>query len=168
VHKATAEGLRRDGRGEKRGGAREGAVKAASILGYLIMVAGLAGLLATNSLFSASPIVIGLQVAAVGLMIWARITFGGRSFHAGAEPTEGEVVTSGPYRFIRHPIYTAVVLFAFAGAGAHLSPVAAGLALLILAGALIRIFLEERLLVARYPAYADYAARTRRMVPFVF
>ena len=143
-------------------------MKAASILGYLLMVAGLAGLLATHSLFSPSPVVIGLQAVAVGLMLWARITFGGRSFHASAEPTEGGVVTGGPYRHIRHPIYTAVVLFTFAGVGAHLSPAAAGLALLVLAGALIRVFLEERLLVARYPEYADYAARTRRMVPFVF
>jgi protein-S-isoprenylcysteine O-methyltransferase Ste14 len=143
-------------------------MKAVSILGYVLMVAGLGGLLATHSLFSASPIVIGLQAVAVALMLWARITFGGRSFHASAEPTEGGVVTSGPYRFIRHPIYTAIVLFTFAGAGAHPSLPVAGLALVILAGALIRVFLEEWLLLARYPEYADYAARTKRMLPYVF
>ncbi len=139
-----------------------------SIAGYLMMVAGLGGLLASRSLFSASPPVIALQAAAVALMAWARLTFGRRSFHASAEPTEGGLVTTGPYRFIRHPIYTAIVLFCFAGALARPTLLSAGLALLILAGGLIRMLLEERLLLARYPEYADYAARTKRMVPYVF
>lgn len=139
-----------------------------SILGYLLMVAGLAGLLATHSLFSSSRVVLGLQAIAVALMLWARITFGRRSFHAAADPTEGGLVTTGPYRFIRHPIYTAVVLFTFAGAFARPSLLATGCACAIFLGALARIVLEERLLIARYPEYAGYAARTRRMLPYVF
>jgi protein-S-isoprenylcysteine O-methyltransferase Ste14 len=143
-------------------------MKLLSVLGYALMVAGLIGLFMTDSLLSRSPVVIAVQALAVVLMAWARVTFGGRSFHAAANPTEGGLVTSGPYRFIRHPIYTAVVVFSFAGAAAHLSLLAGGLALVVLAGALIRMLLEERLLVARYPEYADYAARTKRMVPWVF
>ena len=61
-----------------------------------------------------------------------------------------------------------MVLFAFAGAGAHLSFVAALLAVTVLAGALLRVFTEERFLRVSYPEYAEYAARTRRLVPFVF
>lgn len=143
-------------------------MNAASILGYLLMVAGLGGLLAVHSLLSSSPIVIAVQAVAVALMAWARVTFGGRSFHAAASPTEGGLVTTGPYRFVRHPIYTAVVLFSFAGAFAHLSLLSAGLALLILLGVVVRMLLEERLLLARYPEYADYAARTKRMLPWIF
>jgi protein-S-isoprenylcysteine O-methyltransferase Ste14 len=41
----------------------------------------------------------------------ARVTFGRRSFHAAANPTAGGLVTTGPYRLIRHPIYTAACLF---------------------------------------------------------
>jgi protein-S-isoprenylcysteine O-methyltransferase Ste14 len=101
-------------------------------------------------------------------MIWARITFGFRSFHAAANPTEGGLVTHGPYRFLRHPIYTAIVLFTFAGAFSHPSLAASGLAVVVLAGSLARILPEERLLRARYPEYAAYASRTRRMIPYVF
>jgi hypothetical protein len=39
------------------------------------------------------------------------LTFGARSFHAGANPTDGGVVTAGPYRFFRHPIYAAILYF---------------------------------------------------------
>ena len=91
-------------------------LKTLSVVGFLLMIAGMLGLLATRSLLSPAPVVIAVQLAAVGLMIWARTTFGMRSFHASADPTAGGLVTTGPYRFVRHPIYTAVCLFAFAGA----------------------------------------------------
>lgn len=139
-----------------------------SVLGFLIMVAALLGLLATRSLFSPHPVVIAVQAAAAALMIWARLTFGERSFHASADPTEGGLVTTGPYRFVRHPIYAAVCLFTFSGALAHLSVRSVVLALLGFGGALVRMLAEERLVTARYPEYAEYAARTKRMVPYLF
>jgi protein-S-isoprenylcysteine O-methyltransferase Ste14 len=143
-------------------------LKALSVLGYLAMAGGLVGLLLTRSVLSSSPLVIAQQIAAVVLMVWARITFGRRSFHLAANPTEGGLVTTGPYRFIRHPIYTAVCLFITAGVVAHLSWTAVLLASVAWAGALARIFCEEKFLVEKYPAYRDYAATTRRMLPFVF
>lgn len=143
-------------------------MKALSALGLLLMLVGLFGLFLSHSLFWRSPVVIGLQALAVFLMVWARVTFGVRSFHATANPTEGGLVTTGPYRFVRHPIYTAVVLFAFAGAFAHPSFASAGLAAVVFAGALVRMLLEERMLVSRYPEYAEYASRTKRMLPIVF
>jgi protein-S-isoprenylcysteine O-methyltransferase Ste14 len=136
--------------------------------GFLIMVAGIVGLAMTHALFSPNPIVLGAQVAAAVLMVWARITFGRRSFHANATPTAGGLVTSGPYRLIRHPIYTAVCLFCVAGALAHPSWRAGLFVLLVFAGALARMMAEERLVVIEYPDYADYTRRTHRMVPFVF
>src|SRR5262245_14887881 len=139
-----------------------------SKLGFLVMVAGLAGLAVTHSLFSPGPVVIGVQVAAALLLLWARVTFGRRSFHATASATPGGLVTTGPYRYIRHPIYTAVCLFAAAGALAHPSRAAAFFALLIAAGALVRMLAEERSVVVAYPDYVEYARRTKRMVPYVF
>jgi protein-S-isoprenylcysteine O-methyltransferase Ste14 len=132
------------------------------------MVGGIVGLYRIGALFSPRPGVIAVQAAAAALFLWARWTFGMRSFHPAANPTEGGVVTSGPYRWLRHPIYAAILLFAAAGAAARPSLPAAGFAALLLAGALIRALAEERLLVERYPEYANYALRTRRFVPFVF
>jgi protein-S-isoprenylcysteine O-methyltransferase Ste14 len=142
-------------------------MKLLSILGLLLMVAGLCGLLLTNSLFSLNPVVIAVQAAAVILMVWARITFGMRSFHASANPTEGGLVTTGPYAFIRHPIYTAVCLFIFAGGLAHLSWMNAIFPFITLMGSLIRMLIEERLVVRKYPEYAAYSARTKRMIPYI-
>jgi protein-S-isoprenylcysteine O-methyltransferase Ste14 len=96
-------------------------LKTLSIIGYLGMIGGLLGLVATRAILSVSPLVIATQVASVLLAVWARVTFGRRSFHAAANPTEGGLVTSGPYHFIRHPIYTAICLFAATGVAAHWS-----------------------------------------------
>jgi protein-S-isoprenylcysteine O-methyltransferase Ste14 len=95
------------------------------------------------------------------------VTFGRRSFHAAANPTEGGLVTNGPYRYIRHPIYAAVLYFLWAGVAAHLSVSHAIAALIATAGLAARILAEETLLIGRYPEYAAYARRTRRVVPFI-
>ena len=139
-----------------------------SILAVVVMVAGIWGLYFTRSLFAVSPVVIACQVSGFLLMIWARITFGRRSFHAAANPTAGGLVKTGPYRYLRHPIYTAVLLFAWPPAIHSGLPLALAFAALISAGAIIRMLCEEHLLVQQYPDYGTYARTTKRMVPFVF
>jgi protein-S-isoprenylcysteine O-methyltransferase Ste14 len=132
------------------------------------MLTGLAGLVFSDGLFFRSAAVVVIQLAAVALMVWARLTFGRRSFHPAPDVTGGGLVTTGPYRFIRHPIYTAACVFCWAGVLANITLVTLSAGALLLVGALIRILAEERLLVERYPEYRLYALRTQRMVPFLF
>ena len=143
-------------------------LKTLSFIGYTGMIGGLLGLLAARNLFSSSPLVISVQVLAILLFFWARITFGRRSYHVAADPTEGGLVTGGPYRYIRHPIYAAFCLFTSTGAAAHWSWSAGLCGGLVLVSAVIRIFCEESLVAARYPEYARYAATTWRMIPFIY
>lgn len=142
--------------------------KLLSTLATAAAVAGIAVLILTHNVLGESPVVIGLQVAAALLMIWARITFGMRSFHFAANPTEGGLVTSGPYALMRNPIYSAVLLFVWAGVIEHLSVLSAAMALVITAALLARVFAEERLLRERYPEYEEYARRVKRLLPFVY
>ena len=143
-------------------------MRVVSIAGLWVMAAAVVGLMYSHALLSSSPVVIGVQVVAVGLVLWARITFGGRSFHAAADPTEGGLVTTGPYHFVRHPIYTAACLFCWAGILGNVSLVSVALGGFVVLGAFMRMLTEERLLVERYPAYRQYAQDTKRMVPYVF
>jgi len=139
-----------------------------SVAGFLMMVGGLAALILRQQAFSTAPVAIVMQVCAVALMLWARVTFGGRSFHATASATEGGLVTTGPYRWVRHPIYTAVCLFTLGCVVGHPSLFALGMAALVTAGSLVRMLAEETSLASRYPDYTQYARKTKRMVPFVF
>src|ERR1044071_7450416 len=143
-------------------------LKVISMLGVVVMIGALIGLYKIGVLFTAQPIAIALQLMAIGLMVWARITFGRRSFHAAANPTAGGLVTTGPYRFIRHPIYTAACLFGWASIVVHWSLVSIAFGILLLLGALVRMICEERLVKQKYPEYVEYAKVTKRMVPYLF
>jgi protein-S-isoprenylcysteine O-methyltransferase Ste14 len=143
-------------------------LKVISILGLVVMMGALVALYQIGVLFTAQPIAIAVQLIAVALMVWARVTFGRRSFHAAANPTAGGLVTTGPYRFIRHPIYTAACLFGWGPIVVHWSLESVALGILLLLGALVRLMCEERLVKQKYPEYVDYARVTKRMVPYVF
>ncbi|MCS6770573.1 MAG: isoprenylcysteine carboxylmethyltransferase family protein [Kiritimatiellae bacterium] len=78
------------------------------------------------------------------------------------------LITSGPYRWIRHPMYAALLLLC---AGAWLTdPSWLRLAMIISLGfvLLAKIRIEERSLEARFPAYRDYARCTKRMIPGIW
>jgi protein-S-isoprenylcysteine O-methyltransferase Ste14 len=138
-----------------------------SIVAFALMVAGVAVIVFRNAIFATRPLTIAVQIAAALLMVYARVTFGRRSFHAAANPTAGGLVTSGPYAVLRHPIYAAVLYFTWAAIADHPSWISVGGGALITAGALVRMLLEEQMLVVRYPEYRDYMRRTRRVIPYV-
>jgi len=115
----------------------------------------------------AGPIVMW---AGLVVRIWAIVVLG-RSFRMTVEVDTGQrVVDSGPYRWVRHPSYTGILLL-MAGLGLVYGNWPALAILLVLpAGVLIyRIFVEEAVLTeVTGRAYADYAARTKRLVPGVW
>lgn len=79
----------------------------------------------------------------------------------------GQLVQHGPYRWVRHPMYTSVLLLA-AGCGSYLATVTGwGLCLALVAVLATKAWQEERMLLAAYPGYADYRARTRRFIPYL-
>jgi isoprenylcysteine carboxyl methyltransferase (ICMT) family protein YpbQ len=94
----------------------------------------------------------------------------GRQWSYAARLIEGhKLVTEGPYRLVRHPIYTAMLgmllatNFAF---GHWVGLLAAGAVFVI--GTMIRIRSEEKLLRQAFgPEYEDYARRVKAFIPFV-
>jgi protein-S-isoprenylcysteine O-methyltransferase Ste14 len=138
-----------------------------SILSFLITIAAMIVLAVRHSLFGESVLPICIQVLAVSLMVWARVTFGWRSFHPAGNPTEGGLVTSGPYRYVRHPIYAAVLYFTWTGVLSHLSVMNIVLGICAIGGAVLRMVVEEKLVAKRYPEYGAYANRTARVIPFL-
>jgi protein-S-isoprenylcysteine O-methyltransferase Ste14 len=138
-----------------------------SLCGFFAMAGGLVTLFASDNLISLNPTVVLAQTAALVLALWARYSLGRRSFHLTAEPTQGTLVTTGPYRIIRHPIYTAACLFVWPGALAHHSLPAFTLTAMVTVGAVIRMLCEEHLLAKHFPEYMGYAHVTKRMIPYV-
>jgi protein-S-isoprenylcysteine O-methyltransferase Ste14 len=106
---------------------------------------------------------------AVVLGTWALAYNRPGNFNVHPEPkASARLVTGGPYRFMRNPMYSALLLFAAAVVLAYgdIWKIACwfALALVLLAKAM----LEERGLRAQFPGYAEYAKRVHRFIPGVF
>jgi len=79
------------------------------------------------------------------------------------------VITTGPYRFVRHPGYTAALLAAVTSGLALGSWISTFIAPIALVGLVWRTMVEDRMLQSDLPGYADYAARVRyRLVPGIW
>ena len=115
---------------------------------------------------------IGLGVFAVGAIVrWWSIWHLGRFFTVNvAVAADHRVVDTGPYRWVRHPSYSGLLL-QFAGFGLTLGTVPALVVVLVppTLALLHRIRVEEAALRAHLPdSYPAYAARTKKIVPLVF
>ncbi|MCA1790286.1 MAG: hypothetical protein LC667_10645 [Thioalkalivibrio sp.] len=140
----------------------------ASAVPLVLVVAAIVALGVTGNLFVSSPFVIAAQVLAVGLSVWARRSFPKGTFRVSAAPSSSPIIRRGPYRFIRHPMYSAALLFVWAAVVSHLSvlTLAIGIALTVVVTA--RVIVEERLLSSQFPEYRDYARSTKAVVPYLF
>ncbi len=107
------------------------------------------------------PLFYGLlwgMTAATGLTVWGMWTLR-RSFSITVEARQ--LVTSGPYRLVRHPIYSGEILAAATVAAIRFSGVNLAILLIFAALQLWRSRLEEGKLSSVFPQYRDFAERSR-------
>ncbi len=117
-------------------------------------------------------VALGVVLFVLGLVLrWWSIIQLGRFFTVNvAIARDHELIEAGPYRYVRHPSYTGVLL-AFLGFGLSLGNWASLLALLvpIFLAFLYRMNVEERTLIEALGGhYVAYCARTKRLVPFIY
>ncbi len=108
-----------------------------------------------------------LFVCGIALAIWARVHLGRNWGMPMTQRVEPELVTSGPYRFVRHPIYSGLLL---ALIGTAVATNLLGVAIAVILGAYFyyAATVEERNLVAAFPtAYPAYREHTKKLIPYL-
>ncbi len=106
----------------------------------------------------------------VGLFItiWARVTLGGNWSARVTLKEDHELIQRGPYRAVRHPIYSGLLLMIL-GTAVLAGQTVGFFALAICFGAFwVKLRQEEALLTQHLPGYAEYMRRTKALVPFLF
>jgi protein-S-isoprenylcysteine O-methyltransferase Ste14 len=98
--------------------------------------------------------------------LWANRP-GNFNIHPHPHPT-GELVRHGPYRWVRHPMYSAVLLFGLACVAAAPSVESLGYFVSLSLVSLGKARIEERLMRVKHPSYSAYAAATKRLFPGLF
>jgi protein-S-isoprenylcysteine O-methyltransferase Ste14 len=83
-------------------------------------------------------------------------------------PEARRLATGGPYRIVRHPLYLFEIMAALAVLASGPGAIAVASFLGFVAMQMTRARFEERLLAGAFSEYADYARRTRRLIPFVW
>jgi protein-S-isoprenylcysteine O-methyltransferase Ste14 len=147
------------------------ALQVAAIL--LVALAGGLGQQGRDVSFGSSPLVpVGwlLLVAGLALIVSGVAALrGAASFAVVPRPSAGgQLVESGPYRIVRHPVYAGLILTSLGSAAIRVTPLAL-LACVILFTVLdLKRRREEAWLVERFPDYPAYRRRTRALVPFLY
>jgi protein-S-isoprenylcysteine O-methyltransferase Ste14 len=148
-------------------GRRQFPLRGAAALAVFVLVRVFRG----GSFAVHSPVLaaIGAVVFAVGLglAVWARIHLGRNWGMPMTQRAEPDLVTAGPYRFVRHPIYSGLLL------GVIGTALATDLLGMIIAVVLTAFFyysasVEEKNLIAMFPtSYPAYRTATKMLIPFV-
>jgi protein-S-isoprenylcysteine O-methyltransferase Ste14 len=114
--------------------------------------------------------VVGALVVLGGLAfaVWARVHLGRNWGMPMTQKDEPELITSGPYGLVRHPIYTGL-LVAVVGTGLAVNLIALLVAVVLAVYFWRAATVEERNLGITFPrAYPAYRAKTKMLIPFVF
>jgi protein-S-isoprenylcysteine O-methyltransferase Ste14 len=108
-------------------------------------------------------------VGGLAFAIWARRTLAGNWSSSVTFKQDHELIETGPYRYVRHPIYTGMLLMALGSAIARGSE-RAWLGLVVMTiGFSIKLRQEEALMLRHFPdTYRSYRSRVKALVPFIF
>jgi len=105
-----------------------------------------------------------LATAGTAFMVYS-LRYLGRSF--GVVSDVRSFVSTGPYRWVRHPLYAGEAIATLGLLLGVLSPFTVALFCVAMALQMVRARVEEQAVTAAFPAYAAYAERTPMLIPFV-
>jgi protein-S-isoprenylcysteine O-methyltransferase Ste14 len=140
------------------------------LIGAVILLVHVKPHLATVSIHQpwATAVGFALYLIGLGLAVWARVYIGRNWGMPMSRKAETELITTGPYRSVRHPIYTGIIL--------ALTGTAIATSLILLSAAVIfgwyfihSARVEERNMTEQFPdSYPAYQRSTKMLIPGIF
>ena len=125
--------------------------------------------------FISSPVtqlkwwVIVFIILGVVLGLWAIQTIRLGNFNISPLPKPGGLmIASGPYHFIRHPMYTALLLVCWPMVLGHFGWWKLGFVVLLTLVLVVKLHLEESYLKQAFAAYREYSRTSKKLIPFVW
>ena len=134
-----------------------------------IQFACLIAIALTGPLLARSLMLLALETVAVLVGVWAILTVRIGNVNVLPDPRqEAVLVQSGPYRWIRHPMYTALLLGTLALVLDSPSVLRWSLWIVLLIDLVIKLHYEERMLVEHFAGYSAYMAGSKRLIPYLY
>ena len=108
-------------------------------------------------------------LAGITLAIWAISTMQKSKLRISPVPAADAIlVDTGPYKYLRHPMYTAILMTATGLLFIHFTWPRLAMALALTIVLIIKLFWEEAMLTRKFPSYTAYCKHTKRIIPFIF
>jgi len=104
----------------------------------------------------------------IAIAIWAAILLGPNLTPLPKPKQNGELIRTGLYRFVRHPIYFGAILVCFGWAGIEQTLYTLVLAIILLIFFDLKSRQEEIWLTEKFSEYAEYKMTTKKLIPFVY
>ena len=82
--------------------------------------------------------------------------------------SNAKLVMKGPYRFIRHPMYSSVLLFSLTLMIDQFNFLRLTVYLILLINLLIKLHYEENLLLKTFSEYSEYRKKTKKLIPYIY
>ena len=121
---------------------------------------------------STSPknlLIFAVEMLSIVIVVWAVISMKLHTLTVlPAVKKGGKLCTSGPYRVIRHPMYTAVLLLLLGLLLNNYSHTGLVVFFIVLVDLIVKMNVEEKILLAHYADYKSYMNLTKRIVPFLY
>lgn len=134
-----------------------------------IQFTALLTLVGTGPWLARHSVLLTMEVAALALAAWAILTMRIRHLNVFPDVRQGSrLVREGPYRWIRHPMYAAILLGALALVLDAPTPLRWLVYAVLAVDLLVKLHYEERLLAAAFPAYRAYQETSKRLIPFIY
>ncbi|MBS1653320.1 MAG: hypothetical protein JSU05_00625 [Bacteroidetes bacterium] len=129
----------------------------------------LIALLVTTKQWHFNAASMALLFLSAALMFWAMLVMSKSRLRVQPIPApDATMIIAGPYRFIRHPMYSSLLLGSAGLLIMYFSLFRLLLVLILIIDLLFKLHFEERLLTRKFSNYTEYKAISKRLVPFIY
>ncbi|MBN1182535.1 MAG: isoprenylcysteine carboxylmethyltransferase family protein [Bacteroidales bacterium] len=143
-----------------------------NIIGIILVTVQLFCLLClfiTGPLLANDILAFILEIFSIFLGLWAIYVMRLSRLNIFPHLRNGAIlITKGPYKLIRHPMYAAVILFGLSLIIELYSTERLAVVLILFFTLILKIEFEEKILIKELPGYQEYRSKTYKLIPFIY
>ncbi len=130
---------------------------------------GLLAIVLTGSFFARNKILLIVEILGILLAVWALVSMKFNNLNIYPDIKQNaKLVKAGPYKLIRHPMYTSIILSVLPLVIDQCSVLRLVIYLVIVADLVIKLNYEENMLKSHFEGYNDYCKNTYRIIPYLY